>query len=232
MAALAARCLVMRAAGAGVPVRRLATAPASQLAAWVGPELADKLRAVGIEEPTQIQAKALPRVVSGMDTVVAAETASGKTLCYLLPILRHAGAADGARGNSADGAAIGVAGIVMVPTQELALQVCTVASAIDDRVQPLPVFSAVAPQLNLKTRLVVGTPASLRSWLQAIRGYQATDRRRGNLSAVRVVALDEADMLLSAGEGKTARGRGEGEARRGGGRHACQRRAKGLVGMG
>ena len=74
--------------------------------------LTDKCAAMGYTEPTPIQKQAIPVVMSGRDMIACAETGTGKTAAFLLPIMQRL--LQGGRGTRA---------LVLVPTRELAAQV-------------------------------------------------------------------------------------------------------------
>lgn len=154
------------------------------------PARVQQLAAQGITEPSPIQTKAIPVLMERKDALVHAQTGSGKTLTYLLPMLERLQAEE-APAKSAGPATPG--GIVLVPTQELGMQVQGVAKAL---VEPLgwEVTSLIgganparqAEALRKWPRIVVGTPGRI---LQMMRD--------GKLSgaAVRVLVGDEADQL-------------------------------------
>lgn len=145
------------------------------------------LRELGYEAPTPIQEQSIPILLKGSDLLAQAQTGTGKTAAFALPILTT----------------IDVKGtlpqvIVLVPTRELAIQV---AESFYHYSKHLPQFKvlaiyggqAFAPQLRALQRgaqVVVGTPGRVMDHL-----------RRGSLSleAIRTVVLDEADEMLNMG---------------------------------
>ncbi|MGH2409833.1 MAG: DEAD/DEAH box helicase, partial [Chloroflexota bacterium] len=76
------------------------------------PELMRAITEVGYEEPTPVQARAIPAMISGRDLVAQAQTGTGKTAAFALPILERI-----------DTAKNYVQALVLVPTRELAIQV-------------------------------------------------------------------------------------------------------------
>ncbi|CAE7838339.1 RRP3, partial [Symbiodinium sp. CCMP2592] len=148
---------------------------------FLGPELVSGLRAVEIYAPNAIQANAIPLALSGRDLIVCAQTGSGKTLTFLLPILHQlTSGRSSQRGNHA---------LILAPTEQLSLQVVALASKLvaslsspvelrcmDDSIQTRS--SASAPQLW------VGTP----KWLSENLSF--------DLKNVAMMAIDEADLLL------------------------------------
>jgi ATP-dependent RNA helicase DeaD len=150
------------------------------------PELMQAVAALGYTEPTPIQSALIPVMLTGADVLGQAQTGTGKTAAFALPILqnlepdiRHAQA------------------LVLCPTRELALQV---AEAITEygtpqNVRVLAVYGGqpYGPQitrLNKGVDVVVGTPGRLLDLLK---------RNAVNLNHVRTVVLDEADEMLSMG---------------------------------
>jgi ATP-dependent RNA helicase DeaD len=156
------------------------------------PSLDQALAARGYAEPTEVQAAVLAEEASGRDLLVSAQTGSGKTVAFGLaaaPTLLG----DAARFDRADAPLA----LVIAPTRELALQVntelawlyaetgarlATCVGGMDARKE--------ARTLNAGVHIVVGTPGRLRDHIE-----------RGNLdlSALRVIVLDEADEMLDMG---------------------------------
>ncbi len=148
------------------------------------------LRAVtdeGYTTPTPIQARAIPVLLQGRDLLGQAQTGTGKTAAFALPLL-----------HSIDPAIHAVQALVLCPTRELALQVAT---AIHDYAKHLPHLSvlpifggdSMTRQLSRLSRgvhVVVGTPGRVLDHLE--RGSLVIDK-------VRFVVLDEADEMLRMG---------------------------------
>ncbi len=150
------------------------------------PELMQAIAALGYTEPTPIQAALIPVMLTGADVIGQAQTGTGKTAAFALPIL-----------NNLDPGERHVQALVLCPTRELALQV---AGAIYDygKVQEVRVLAVYGGQpygpqiirLNRGVDVVVGTPGRLIDLLE---------RNALNISQVRTVVLDEADEMLSMG---------------------------------
>ncbi|MEJ1958532.1 MAG: DEAD/DEAH box helicase [Nitrosomonadales bacterium] len=153
------------------------------------------LRAVserGYTEPTPIQAQAIPVVLSGRDLMGGAQTGTGKTAGFTLPILQLLSAS--AKTNSGK-APIRV--LVLIPTRELAAQV---EESVRDYGKYLKLSSMtmiggvnINPQIQrLKTRvdILVATPGRLLDHVQ---------QRTVDLSHVEILVLDEADRMLDMG---------------------------------
>jgi ATP-dependent RNA helicase DeaD len=141
---------------------------------------------LGYVEATPIQAAVIPLMLAGKDVIGRAQTGTGKTAAFALPILNSL-----QPGRSAPQA------LVLTPTRELALQVAEVTSSYgqykDARVLAVYGGAAYGPQLSALRRgvdVVVGTPGRLQDLI---------DRGVLDLSGVRTVILDEADEMLSMG---------------------------------
>jgi ATP-dependent RNA helicase RhlE len=145
------------------------------------------VRAAGYAEPTPIQRKAIPLILPGHDLVAAAQTGSGKTAAFLLPILVRL--LEGPRALRA---------LVLVPTRELAAQVeaCGREYARFTGVRVGVVYGGVpiGPQERLLRRdgveLLVATPGRL---------LDLHGRHSVSLEEVEVLVLDEADRMVDMG---------------------------------
>lgn len=140
----------------------------------------------GFETPTDIQRSAIPSLLSGRDVVGIAQTGTGKTAAFGLPILSHV-----------DGSQRGVQALVLTPTRELAIQVADAITGFAEhmRAEVIAVYggSSYVPQLRaLKAgaQIVVGTPG---------RVMDLMERGALKLGGLRVFVLDEADEMLSMG---------------------------------
>ena len=149
-------------------------------------ELTALLSGQGIIKPTPIQIQAIPVLLSGRDVVAKAQTGTGKTLAFLLPLCERL---------KTDSSY--VQALVITPTRELSLQIAAVAEPLATilgmKVLSLHGGQVLEPQLNkLKETpaLIIGTPGRI---LDHIR------RRTLNVSRVRHLVLDEADQLLHMG---------------------------------
>lgn len=155
---------------------------------------AELLRAVsdqGYSQPTPIQAKAIPVVLEGRDILAGAQTGTGKTAGFTLPLLQRLNDGQPARGKRP------VRALVLTPTRELAAQV---GDSIKAYAKHLPLRSAVIfggvsirPQINtLRTGvdILVATPGRLLDHV----GQKTLD-----LSQVEILVLDEADRMLDMG---------------------------------
>ena len=144
------------------------------------------LTALGYETPTPIQDRTIPLLLSGKDVIGQAQTGTGKTAAFALPILE-----------TIDASKRETQALVMTPTRELAVQVAEAihSYAKDMNIGVLPVYGGapIGPQLSRLERgaqVVVGTPGRL---------IDTLDRKSLKLGAVRIIVLDEADEMLKMG---------------------------------
>jgi len=152
-------------------------------------ELVRAVTALGFSTVTPIQAQAIPPVLEGRDVIAGAQTGTGKTAAFALPLLqRLARSRDGNRAPRA---------LVLTPTRELAAQVgsCTRDYARYLPVRVLEIFGGVSfDQQRLKLRtpvdIIVATPGRLLDHLE-----QGTI----DLSRIESLVLDEADRMLDMG---------------------------------
>ena len=151
------------------------------------PEILEVLTALGYEAPTPIQERTIPLLLAGRDLIGQAQTGTGKTAAFALPILEKI-----------DPKKKHTQALVLTPTRELAMQVAEAVhsyAAKMEHVSVIPVYGGapIVPQLKRLERgahVVVGTPGRLIDHL---------DRGSLNLSHIRVVVLDEADEMLKMG---------------------------------
>ena len=142
---------------------------------------------VGYETPSPIQQRTIPLILGGRDVVGQAQTGTGKTAAFALPILERL-----------EPAGSGVQALVLTPTRELAIQVAeafhTYAKHMGG-VRVLPVYGGQPIQQQLRrlqggVQVVVGTPGRVMDHLR---------RETLNLAGLRFVVLDEADEMLRMG---------------------------------
>ncbi|MFP7492693.1 DEAD/DEAH box helicase [Terribacillus saccharophilus] len=145
------------------------------------------LHKLGLTEPTPVQKQAIPEILAGKDVIAKAQTGTGKTLAFLLPILEML---------EADG--VGIQALILSPTRELAIQIYDELAKLihsDEGIGILAVYGGqdIVKQLKKlqgKVDIVVATPGRL-----------LDHKRRGtvDLSHVRTFVLDEADQMLHMG---------------------------------
>ena len=160
-------------------------------------ELQSSAAQAGFTSPTPVQAQAIGPVLNGRDVLATAQTGSGKTAAYVLPVLQLLMATAASRDDAPQKRITQV--LVLVPTRELATQVSDV---LRDLARPLKksikvgtVFGGVSinPQmmsLRSGTDVVVATPGRL---------LDLVDHNALNLGQVQHLVLDEADRLLDLG---------------------------------
>lgn len=158
----------------------------------LSPALVHAAAQAGFATPTPIQAEAIPAVLQGCDLLGAAQTGSGKTAAFALPLLHQLQL-------TAAGGPRRVRALVLVPTRELAAQVGEVLHSLAQHLPSPPkvavVFGGVSinPQmLGLRggADIVVATPGRL---------LDLAERNAVRLGAVAHLVLDEADRLLDLG---------------------------------
>ncbi|NBU25765.1 MAG: DEAD/DEAH box helicase, partial [Gammaproteobacteria bacterium] len=150
-------------------------------------ELVAALAAVGYESPSPIQRETIPVLLEGRDLIGQAQTGTGKTAAFALPILSRIEVAR--REPQA---------LVLVPTRELAIQVAEAFQKYAGHMpglHVLPIYGgqSYTPQLNALRRgvhVIVATPGRVMDHLQ---------RETLSLSTIRFVVLDEADEMLQMG---------------------------------
>ena len=148
--------------------------------------LAERLFANNFQTPTPVQSNAIPAALSGRDLLATAQTGTGKTLAFLIPIAERLLTIRTA----------GVHALVLVPTRELAIQVQQQYENVRGkklRVAALAIGGASERQQIAALRtanLVIATPGRLEDFL-----------RRGlvKLSTTQILVLDEADRMLDMG---------------------------------
>ena len=155
----------------------------------LAPELLRAIADEGYTEPTPIQKQAIPLVLQGRDLLAAAQTGTGKTAAFTLPILQKLSTTT----NGAPGPRV----LVLVPTRELAAQVAESVRTYGRhlKLRTAVIFGGVGinPQIDILRRgveIVVATPGRLLDHLQ---------QRTVNLSNVETLVLDEADRMLDMG---------------------------------
>jgi ATP-dependent RNA helicase DeaD len=152
----------------------------------LAPEIQQALDELGFEEPTPIQEQAIPELLAGHDVIGQAQTGTGKTAAFGLPLLQYL-----------DPASDEVQAIVLTPTRELCIQVTQALRSYAEHleVEIVAVFGG-APirsqqaQLRAGAQVVVATVGRMMDLMS---------RRSLVLTAARYVVLDEADEMLDLG---------------------------------
>jgi ATP-dependent RNA helicase RhlE len=153
----------------------------------ISPYMKERLAAAKFISPTPVQATAIPQALEGKDVLATAQTGTGKTLAFLIPVIEKL----------LKNQTPGIAALVLVPTRELAMQVLDQYNALRGK-QLLPAALVVgglaeAGQLQAirkGARVVVATPGRLEDYL---------DRRLFHFNGLQMLILDEADRMLDMG---------------------------------
>jgi ATP-dependent RNA helicase RhlE len=158
----------------------------------LSPELQKRLAAVNFVTPTPVQALAIPPALEGRDVLATAQTGTGKTLSFMLPIIERLQKTPGKH----------ITALVLLPTRELAMQVEKVYRQLmpegrnkEGHMRAALIVGGLAegPQLEALrrgVRLVVATPGRLEDFL---------DRKLVKLDGVEILVLDECDRMLDMG---------------------------------
>ncbi|WP_025562998.1 DEAD/DEAH box helicase [Psychromonas sp. SP041] len=152
-------------------------------------------------EATPIQAQAIPNILAGRDLIAGANTGSGKTAAFALPILQQLSLYSATNKKAASKAGEGnyVSGLVLVPTRELAKQVAdsikSYAVHFNGAIKTVAVFGGVSVNTQMLalrggTDILVATPGRL---------LDLISNNAIKLDKVKTLVLDEADRMLSLG---------------------------------
>lgn len=148
------------------------------------------LTKLGHTQPTRIQTLAIPQVLQKRDLIAIAQTGTGKTAAFALPLLQQLM-------NAENKTKVLPRGLILTPTRELALQVFTAVNAYAEtcNIQTLVIHGGVSydPQiekLKAGVDIVIATPGRLRDHLE---------QKNIDLSHVECLVLDEADRMLDMG---------------------------------
>ncbi|MGB9667508.1 MAG: DEAD/DEAH box helicase [Thermosulfidibacteraceae bacterium] len=143
------------------------------------------LKKAGFENFTLIQKMAIPVIISGRDAVVKAETGSGKTLSFAIPLVM-----------AVDKFCRDLQALVVVPTRELALQIAEEISKLDNSLGILKVYGGIRISHQVDrlerggVRVVVGTPGRI---------LDLAARGSLDLSRIRFLVVDEVDRMFDMG---------------------------------
>jgi len=153
----------------------------------LSPSLKERLTALRFSTPTPVQEAAIPQALEGKDVIATAQTGTGKTLAFLIPVMERLSAPEAAA----------IAALVLVPTRELAMQVVAQYDALRIKpTQPAALVVGGLPErkqldaIRRGARLVVATPGRLLDYMA---------RRLVSLAGVKTLVLDEADRMLDMG---------------------------------
>ncbi len=156
------------------------------IALGISENVVKSLNEMGFEEPTPIQAEAIPVLFEGKDLIGQAQTGTGKTAAFGIPLIEKIK-------HSTEG----VQAVILTPTRELAIQVAEELNRLAQytNVNTLPIYGGqdIQRQINaLKRRpqIIVATPGRLMDHI---------DRRTIRLQNIKIAVLDEADEMLNMG---------------------------------
>jgi ATP-dependent RNA helicase DeaD len=152
----------------------------------LAPEIQQALDELGYAEPTPIQEQAIPELLSGHDVIGQAQTGTGKTAAFGLPLLQYLDPADEE-----------VQGVVLTPTRELCIQVTQALRAYAEHldIEIVAVFGG-APIRSQQSQLRAGAHVVVAT---VGRMMDLMSRRSLVLTAARYIVLDEADEMLDLG---------------------------------
>ena len=158
----------------------------------LSPYTQERLSSLNFSIPTPVQAAAIPQALAGKDVLATAQTGTGKTLAFLIPVIERLLQSGKPASDKS-----GIAALVLVPTRELAMQVVDQYNALrGSKLSPAAlVVGGLAEGNQLSAlrrgaRLVVATPGRLEDFL---------DRRLISFQTLQVLILDEADRMLDMG---------------------------------
>lgn len=157
----------------------------------LSPALQKALADQNYAKPYPIQTEAIPAILEGKDILGIAQTGSGKTASFVLPILEQFQTQTSSKNRH-------IKALVLVPTRELAMQVNevfkTLSNKLPEKTKSLAVFGGVAinPQMIALqgVEILVATPGRL---------LELISTRAVSLSAVKILVIDEADKMLNLG---------------------------------
>ncbi|MCE9679444.1 DEAD/DEAH box helicase [Shewanella sp. AS1] len=156
------------------------------------PELQSRLSELGYRQPTPVQQQAIPLVLAGGDLLAGANTGSGKTAAFALPLLHNLVGKRASGGNF-------VSALVLVPTRELAQQVAdsfvSYGAALKPKPKVLAVYGGVSVNIQMLALrggadILVATPGRL---------LDLVSSNAVKLNKIQALVLDEADRMLSLG---------------------------------
>ena len=159
----------------------------------LSPSLVAPLARLGYETPTPVQLQSIPIVLTGRDLLARAQTGTGKTAAFGLPMIDRLSV----KGGVTSAVRRRPRGLVLVPTRELALQVhkslATYAVPANLRISAIFGGVSIVPQkrdLQRGVDIIVATPGRLIDHLE---------QRTVDLSGIQILTLDEADRMLDMG---------------------------------
>ncbi len=153
----------------------------------ISDEIKRSVTELGFEEPSPIQAQSIPVILTGRDVIGQAQTGTGKTAAFSIPVL-----------DMVDPSKKSVQAVVLCPTRELAIQVSSEMKKLGkykNGIKTLPVYGGQPIDRQIKSlksgvQVVIGTPG---------RVIDHINRRTLKMDEVKMLVLDEADEMLDMG---------------------------------
>lgn len=153
----------------------------------IAPELLEAVKSLGFEQPSPIQAEAIPVALTGRDVVGQSQTGSGKTMAFGIPVVQ-----------GVDGSLRQVQALILCPTRELAMQVCAEIhklASFKEGVRATPVYGGASYDRQIRalqsgSQIVVGTPGRILDFME---------RGLIKLDGLKALVFDEADEMLDMG---------------------------------
>ncbi|HPW63212.1 MAG TPA: DEAD/DEAH box helicase [Cyclobacteriaceae bacterium] len=150
-------------------------------------QLLDAVADTGFESPTEIQQKCIPLIMGGQHVIGIAQTGTGKTAAYLLPLIMKVRYAQGTEARA----------LILVPTKELVIQVFAQASALakytDLRI--VEIYGGVGPKTQLE-KIITGVDILIATPGRLLELYQ---RNELGVKQIKTLVLDEADKMMDMG---------------------------------
>lgn len=160
----------------------------------ISADIKESLTELGFKRPTDIQFKAIPSILKGEDVLAIAQTGTGKTAAFAIPILHELWRQDSRFRQRRQS---NLRCLVMVPTRELAVQIATVFEQIGQYtdLKILAIFGGVEQddqirKLKQGVDILIATPGRM---------FDLIHQKALNLATVQVLVLDEADHMLDLG---------------------------------
>ena len=153
----------------------------------INDEIKKAIKKMGYEEATPIQAKAIPTVLEGKDFIGIAQTGTGKTCAFGIPVI-----------NKIDTFSDDVQALILCPTRELVIQTCeelVSLSHFTEGVKIVPIYGGQQIErqitaLKRKPQIIIGTPGRIMDHMR---------RKTIKLDTINTLVLDEADEMLNMG---------------------------------
>ena len=159
----------------------------------ISQSIKSQLEVMGFNRPTDIQFRAIKHILKGEDVMAVAQTGTGKTAAFVIPMLNHFLVKS--RGKYA-----GIRGLILVPTRELANQISKVVAeiALQTHLRVLGLYGGVEQENQIKTLnegvdVLVTTPGRM---------FDLISQGFVDVSKLEIFVLDEADLMLDLGFNK------------------------------